>query len=285
MDKIAVLSPVYQSEKLIKSTAESIYKIPWILVDNASADHTVDYAKKIVPSSIVFENTQKVDRTENWARAIDCFLKQTSYPWMKWLFAGDRLKIYAKEAITRAIQRFPEARLIIWQVDEHHGETTRLWKPPELTSAQLLLPEQSLFLAAKYGNWFGPPIAHALHREALETLDHFGSYPWVADMEICLKIAKKYPVAYIDEPIGEFVLSHRQFYQTQHGKAEPIFEEALLKLKAAAWYQEMTGNDIAASDLFSSIQFQAVKQLILRKDLNILKHIKNKCITLCKGKP
>ena len=274
----AVVTPLYQAEEIIASSAKSTLQLPWMVLDNASSDQTKEILQKTRPNALYQREEKHVSRTENWQRAINFFLEHGHYTWLKWLFAGDRLTNDCEMLILEAQQQFPTAKFFVWDVLEVKGENRKLWTPPTMQKSHLLQPEESTHLAALYGNWFGPPIAHMIHREALEGLPPFGSLSWVADMELSLHIASKYPVAYIHRPIGEFVLGHRRYYQEHHTKPENIFQEALLKCKAAHIYLELTGNKKQFDLLYSTIQFQAAKTLFKRGDFRWGAQIKRKLL-------
>lgn len=272
---LAVVIPSYNAQDTIKSTLISVSDFPVFLVDNASEDNTIEIAQKCHNELIVSSHHHLVNRVENWSRAINIFLK-SDYEWMKWLFTGDVLLTDAFSLLQQGIQAYPTAKMIVCNMYEVDKNKKSLWRPKGLNTTRLLNSQDAIRLAAKHGNWFGPPLVQCIHRDALEQLAHFGCLPWVADMEMSLDIAKRFPVLYLNEPIGEFYFNHRKYFHLYNNSPKAIFEESLMQLKAIETYKELSLNKEECSEFASSVQFQAVKRLILRKDLSIMKKLKNK---------
>jgi glycosyltransferase involved in cell wall biosynthesis len=280
--KIAVVIPCYNSQDTIKSTLESVANFPVILIDNNSDDKTVEIASRSHRNLSVSRHTKHVSRTENWARAIEIFLK-SDYEWMKWLFTGDILGPEAASILQEATTAYPESKLIVCNMVEVDGKQRRNWHPAGLTGTKLFYPKDALGHAAQYGNWFGPPLVQCIHRDALKELPSFGYLPWVADMEMALTIAKRFPVLYFAKTIGEFHFAHRKYFHKYRKSPKAIFEESLMQLKAIESYEELSNENEMSRKFASKVQFQAFKRLLLRRDLSITEHLKGKFLRMFKS--
>jgi hypothetical protein len=206
-----------------------------LIVDNASDDGTAEILRERGADVIV--NEQRLGRVENWSRAVRVFLESSDATWMKWVFAGDRLLPGAAGVLDRAIAAYPEAKLI---------SATYQWKHPDgnvtpfrsLQETKLVLPGESLQRFVLQGNFLGGPIAIALHRDVLPTLD-FGLQPWVADWQASLEVARRHPVLYVDEQIGFFDASRGRYHRAHEGEPYTMLQDIGMRYMALAHLREL----------------------------------------------
>lgn len=229
-------------------------------VDNASTDDTA--AVLTGRGVTVFRNTENLGRIGNWERCLTLFLEQTDALWMQWLFAGDALHTDAAATLHQAIAAEPTARLIICQYDEVDGNTRR--RNALFPAHRLFLPEESLRTAASLGNWFGSPIGHCFHREAAAAALPAGTLPWVADMMLCLRAARRFPVAYRAASIGDFCIANRNYFKEFGSSLESVYEEGLIRMTAARWYLEDTGDRASFTRLQDSVRRGSLRGLVTR---------------------
>jgi hypothetical protein len=269
---ICVALPICDSEAFMEETLLSVASAQHVLVvDNASKDQSLVMIQQLAPTAKVISFQNRLDRIASWQRTADTFLQQP-FAWMKWLFAGDVINVEALNEVHKVVKEYPEAKLAICNYIAVEKDKKWLWKPPQLKKTQLLYPKDSQLLAAQHGNWFGPPLAHLVHRDALNTARIPTGLSWCADGAFCLEIASKHPVLYLDIAIGEFRAVKRRYFSTRSGSPEAIFEDSLLRLRAAEAVKEHASHP----HLISAIQFDAAKRLILRKDMNIFQRLASK---------
>ncbi|MDP1836167.1 MAG: hypothetical protein Q8K75_09635 [Chlamydiales bacterium] len=271
--------PSCDSASIIGDSFRSVGAWPVMVVDNASEDGSVALARELLPQAQIITRAQRLSRVSSWQSVIDNFLTSNAN-WMKWLFAGDTLFAPAVHDIQNAIEAYPEARLVVCNYIAVEEAKRWQWRPPALTGTKLLHPQESMLMVAKYANWFGPPLAHCIHREALSEVTIPDGFSWCADGAFCLAIASRYPVLYLDVNVGEFHVSKRRYFSAREGSPEAIFEESLLRLRALEFLQEHDSH----ADLMSSIQFDAFKRLVKRGELNVAGHIFDKAKRLIGGK-
>lgn len=259
-----VVVPTYNSEAILADTLRSVENLPLLVVDNASKDRTVELVERLAPHAQVITRSTPLSRVQSWQASIEAFVHSTDSTWMKWLFSGDLLYAHQLSALQQAIKAHPEARLVICNylaVEERSFS----WRPPHLRGSTLLYPQDSLEMVTQYGNWFGPPLAYSIHREALLKCKIPEGLTWAADAAFCLEVASKFPVLYLDLEIGEFHVKNRQYFKKCGESPQAIFEESLIRLKAC----EATQNQ----EMVSKVQFDAFRRLLLTGDMQIKKQL------------
>jgi hypothetical protein len=232
----------------------------YFAVDNASTDATADVLT--ARGVQVFRNDRNLGRIGNWERCLELFCKTTDASWMQWLFAGDVLHHNAASTLQQAIAAAPTARLIICQYDEVDGDTRR--RNALFPTHRLFQPAESLATAARLGNWFGSPIGHCFHRDAAAVALPAGAWPWVADMMLCLNAARRFPVAYHAASIGNFCIGNRNYYKDFANSLDAVYEEGLIRMTAARWYLEDTGDTAGFARLADTLRRASMRSLICR---------------------
>lgn len=199
-----------------------------LVSDNASSDRTGDLAA--AAGARVVRQPVALSRLGSWRAAIDAFATETDAAWLKWLFAGDELLPEAADVLDAGLAAHPEARLVVCEylIRDAGGRLER-WRT--VGETRLLEPADSLLRSATDGNWFGAPIAHLVHRDAVADVE-FGCQPWVADWQACLSVAARHPVLYIAEPIGIFDMASRRYYSAQARRVGSLVQELSLRLQS-----------------------------------------------------
>lgn len=245
---ISVYIPVYNS----KSWCESFAPVPgfrYIASDNNSNDGTPEILRS--KGVDVIRQPVNLGRIGNWEFCVDHFVK-SGEQWMKWLFAGDILRHDSSLKLKAAIKNNPSARMIISEYEIKSAGGTNHWKM--FPQSRMVLPAESMRLAAERGNWFGSPIGCCLHRDAVVDGFCFGSDEWTADMQFCLNIAEKYPVFYLSEIIGDFNVLARKYFLVHSRDLFSRAEEILARRDAADKYRRITGRDDVFCELLSGIR-------------------------------
>jgi hypothetical protein len=198
-----------------------------LVVDNASTDGTAELLE--AAGAEVVRQPRTIERVLNWRSALETFRDRTDAAWMKWLFAGDELLPGASDTLQAAIAAHPEARLVIAEFLWRYPDgSTRNWRT--VGETRIVQPAEAMRRACN-DNWFGGPIAHCVHRDAVEDA-HFGIQPWVADWQACLNIAKRHPVLYVAEPIGVLNLEHRLYHRAHENRLRSVVQDWTIRLEA-----------------------------------------------------
>jgi hypothetical protein len=217
------------------------------------------------------------NRVDNWKTAVEHFLDSKG-EWCKWLFTGDHLHSSSYLTLKRAIEKYPAARLIIAEYDIVSEKSSKRWSIfPQTT---LINPQDSMLLIAQLGNWFGSPIGHCFHRDAIINGFSFGHWNWAADMQFTMEIAKKHPVLYLKECIGEFHENERKTFSIQCNSLKASVEEYHIRHHAAREYYQMTGNNEEFQKLEQTIDRDIERLMLLRafgrsKNYDEIRHITN----------
>ncbi|MBN4066910.1 glycosyltransferase, partial [Simkania negevensis] len=233
MHQVATFIPAYNAETFLAETIQSASTLPVHCLDNGSTDATHAIASQHLPPDQVDRNAHALGRVENWNATIELFLKK-DYSWMKWLFTGDLLVPEAPQLLAQAVIQASSCGMILFNYRAVLPGRSFLWRPKGIDprESRILQPDETLYLVAKYGNIFGPPLAQCLHRDAMQDVRFSTGLHWAADMAFCLEIATKHPVFYCNEIIGEFRTDRRRVFSTQEQKLSSILEEQLVKTKA-----------------------------------------------------
>jgi len=236
-----------------------------LVVDNASDDATAALLAERGAEVVV--NERRLSRVDNWRHAVTVFLEQTKAPWMKWVFAGDRLLPGAADLLDSAIAAHPEVRLISaeYDVKQPDGRLTRFRGAPETT---LVEPAEALYRFTLSGNWMGGPIALALHRDLLAQIE-FGAHPFVADWQASLSLARRHPVLYVAEPVGVFDASRSRYHTAHERDVYATVQHVAMRYQALDALRELRpGADLAqAEEQLDSFANRALATRFKLKDL------------------
>jgi hypothetical protein len=183
---------------------------------------------------------------------------------MKWLFAGDVLAPDFAAVAVRAIEAYPQARIIIGDnIHVDAGRRARHGIPGG--QPRLLQPAESLEMLAESGNWFDAPISQMFHRDALADGFEYGPFVWAADVYFCLNAAARVPTLYCGECFGEFHAQSRAHFGALRGSLRAELETALLREMAGARLEAITGDRVRHAELSAKIEADVLRRLGSRK--------------------
>ena len=232
-----VYIPSYNnSEAVAASVASCPDGVPVVIADNASEGEHRARLQGLAGRCRVVVHPANIGRVENWAWCVRNFVQGANAggpAWLKWLFAGDTLTPGAVETLRNAAAAFPDARLIIAAHDmvAADGTITR-WQPLR-APAHYFPPAEALRLAATSGNWFGPPLGHCVHVDAVRSGFDFGDLPWSADFRFCMEIAGRVTTLFLPDSVGSFQAQHRKYFAAHTGSTRAALQETLVRLDAA----------------------------------------------------
>jgi len=132
-----------------------------------------------------------------------------------------------------------------------------------MPTARLVLPAESMRIAALYGNWFGPPSAQCVHRDAVAEHFEFGTLPWSADLAFCVDVAARVPVAYTAEPLTEFHVSGRQFHSHHNGSLSTLLQEGLVRHEAIERFETLTADADETARLLRNVEATLAGHILL----------------------
>jgi hypothetical protein len=205
-----------------------------LVVDNASTDGTGDLLE--AAGAEVVRRTRTIDRVQNWRATLEAARDRTDATWFKWLFAGDELLPGAADTLKAAVDAHPEARFVVSEfVWRSPDGATRPWRT--VGETRLIGPAEALRRTCN-DNWFGGPVAHCVHRDAIEDAQ-FGTQPWVADWQACLNIAKRHPVLYVAEPVGVLNIEHRLYHRAHENRLRSVAQDWTIRLEALDALREL----------------------------------------------
>ncbi|MFZ5829166.1 MAG: hypothetical protein ACOY3P_03725, partial [Planctomycetota bacterium] len=229
MDLVCYI-PSYENSLLVCESVASARGLPCVVVDNGSLPEHMKRLEALAESSCgqvtLIHHARDLGRLANWEFCLEHF-RQSDRIWLKWLFAGDLLLPGAAEALQAAERAFPEARMIAAGFLHIQAERRMLLRPAE--HLKLYSPADSLVRTAREGNWFGPPSAWCLHREAVVEGCRFGSLPWSADLALAAEVAVRWPVAAQPRPVVEFHADRRMHYRCYVGTVGSLLQEGLVR--------------------------------------------------------
>lgn len=253
-----LLLPIYNNQEFLeKLEPDPLFRVT--VFDNNSNDNSAQVANK--KKWDVIKNKATSSRMENWERAAKYTIDNGDSKWCKWLFSGDALYPEAYGVLKQAQEKYPEVRLIIAEYDivDEDGKK-HPWKV--FPATKVISPIESMQLIAEKGNWFGSPIGHCFHQEAVPQDLNLIPWQWTADMRFCMEIAKNHPVLYLSEKIGVFNSPQRKTYSSQFHAFESRIEEYNQRMRALEIFFELTGNKELHQQLIKTITKDSEKNIV-----------------------
>ena len=125
--KVSVIIPVYNSEKFLKETLESVIHqtssdVEIIAINDGSTDNSLEILKK-------YENKITIINQKNMglAEAINTGIKKMSGHWLKWLSPDDILYPDAIEILVEEAKKLPENTILYsnWEIIDNKGKKLR----------------------------------------------------------------------------------------------------------------------------------------------------------------
>lgn len=230
--KAAVYIPTYQSEAFISAVTIPA-GMDCVVMDNHSTDGTVQAARK--RGFTVVEHEETVPRTENWLRCITHF-KRSEYDWMKWLFTGDELAPDLLEKLEKAVQRCPDAGIMIFPYEICSGSgKIELWQPYAEAGGHRESPYDAVHRYAQRGNIFGSPVGMCFRRDVeTEGLEEALAFEWAADAHMAMLMARHTPVFFAEGIAGRFNSRNRMHFQRYQTAFHSTLEDVTSRLAALA---------------------------------------------------
>jgi hypothetical protein len=255
--------PSYNNSEHVGDSIRSAQGLPCIIVDNNSTDEHLSHLERLAADrdnvSLLRHNVN-LGRMANWEFCVRHFL-HSGRTWLKWLFAGDLLTGGILGRMNALANRFPDARLMAGAFILVDGRRRRLYQP--IPTTKLVLPAESMRIAAMYGNWFGPPSALCVHRDAVAENFKFGTLPWSADLAFCVDVAARFPVAYLAEPVAEYHVACRHFYSRHCGSLSTLLQEGLVRHEAIERFRTLTTNADETAHLLRNTEATLAVQILL----------------------
>jgi len=211
----------------------------------------------------VIEQPSDLGRIGNWEFCVRHFLA-SGKPWLKWLFTGDVLAPDFAAVAARAVQAYPQARIVVG--DNIYVDAKRQARHGMPGSRpRLLQPAESLELLSDIGNWFDAPICQMFHRDALVDGFDYGPFLWAADVFFCMNAAAKVPAVYCGEVFGEFHAASRAHFIALRRSLRAELEMALIREMAAARLEAVSGNRARHAELSAKIEDDLLSRLGKRR--------------------
>ena len=125
--KVSVIIPVYNSEKFLKETLESVIHqtssdVEIIAINDGSTDNSLEILKK-------YENKITIINQKNMglAEAVNTGIKKMSGHWLKWLSPDDILYPNAIEILVEEAKKLPENTILYsnWTMIDEKGKKLR----------------------------------------------------------------------------------------------------------------------------------------------------------------
>ena len=125
--KVSVIIPVYNSEKFLKESIESVIHqtysdVEIIAINDGSTDNSLEILKK-------YENKITIINQKNMglAEAVNTGIKKMSGHWLKWLSPDDILNPNAIEILVEEAKKLPENTILYsnWTIIDNKGEKLR----------------------------------------------------------------------------------------------------------------------------------------------------------------
>ena len=185
---VSILMTSYNREKYIAEAIESalaqtLSDFELIIVDDCSADRTVDIARQYTtdPRVRVYVNTNNLGDYPNRNRAAE--YAQGKY--IKYLDSDDLIYPRGLEILVETMERFPEAGYGLCSLEQDKYRMFPFQLSPKDAYHRHYL-EQPLFHKA--------PLSSIIRREAFETVGGFTGKQHVGDFEMWHNLSARFPV-------------------------------------------------------------------------------------------
>jgi hypothetical protein len=253
MDRMVLYIPSYNDSELVRQSLATVPDWPVVISDNTSAEpHRSALAALADDRVQVVRQQNSLGRVGNWEFCVRHFV-DSGAEWMKFLLAGDRHKPDSLALCRKVLGMYSDARLLVFNVDTvWPGERSR-WSTSHETFC--LSPAQAMSEVVLRGNVFFGLVTCLLHAQALRGGFSFGTgtLSYCADLQFLMQIAREHPAHYYPEPVAEFIVANRKHFQVGQFTLEHVLEEALLRLRAADAYRDLTGDSRRRDELVAFI--------------------------------
>jgi glycosyltransferase involved in cell wall biosynthesis len=242
MSRIVCYIPSYNDSALVSESLSTVSDWEVVISDNASeAAHAAALDRLAGDRVRVIHQPKQLGRVGNWKFCVSHFI-DSGADWMKFLPAGDRHKPDSLGIFRRALDAHPDARFVIGNVEIVWADRRRPWNA--LQDVVVRTPEQAMVETVERGNVFFGLLSALIHVDAVREGFSFAEevLNYCADMFFLLRIARRSQVVYLPAIACEFVAENRKTFYSNRGSFEHLVEEGLVRLRAADYYAELTGD-------------------------------------------
>lgn len=259
-DLVCYIPSYNDSELVVESLATSL---DWnvVISDNASDEpHRSALLALAGPRVQVIRQQQSLGRVGNWLFCVRHFI-ESGREWFKLLTAGDLHKPEAAEIFSRAIEKYPQIRFMISDVELVWPDRTARFAP--MGREVIVQPVQSMAATVEFGNVFFGLLAALIHRDALRDGFVFGEevLSLCSDMLFLVDIAKKEPTLFLPEVTGTFMAAKLKTMQRNASSLENLMEDALVRLHAAAAFRQLGGSEVEHTRMLAKAQAAVYQQI------------------------
>jgi glycosyltransferase involved in cell wall biosynthesis len=210
MPKVSVIIPTYNRAHFIAEAIQSVLDQTYqdfemIVVDDGSTDITKDVVDSFKDLRIkyIYQENRKLPTARNTG------ISASTGEYIALLDSDDALLENALEKGVRVLDRHPEVGLSYGQKykTDEKGHIFALGKPKHRSPGVYRGTKEILNLL-RYGNYIAPSMA-MVRRSSIIDVGLFDTTlsSGSEDFELWVRIAKKYAVAYIAEPVGKYRVS------------------------------------------------------------------------------
>ncbi len=208
---VSVCIPVYNGEKYIGETIESVLKQTFkdfelVVCNNCSTDHTLDVVSKYQDPRIrVVTNEQNVGMVGNW----NVCLKEARAPYVTVLCADDLITPTCLEKKYKMISKDERITLVF-------GASTVINTKGKVVVNRRPLRKTDVYNGAQIAkksfrshNIFGEPSNIMVRKDvALKLGGYTKDVLYSPDWEFCMRVASSGKVGYINEPLMQYRVSN-----------------------------------------------------------------------------
>lgn len=130
--KVSVIIPVYNSEKFLKQSLESVLNqtypnIEIIVINDGSTDHSLEILNQFNDEIIIINQ-----KNMGLAKALDVGIKKMSGKWLKWFSPDDVMYADALETLICIANELPENSIVYsnWDIIDEHNKFLRTFHEP-----------------------------------------------------------------------------------------------------------------------------------------------------------
>ncbi len=209
---ISICIPVYNAEKTLKQTIESVLKqtisdFELIIINNCSTDQSQRVIDQFNDSRIrIFNNSTTVDMAENWSKA----LSAARGKWTKLVCADDILHIDALRISLVAFDKYPNAAAVFGARNIVNEDGSQLIKSRSYWGKQKIIARNDLInkILSSGTNPIGEPLCVMwktnLNHHVIKSLSQWNYY---VDLEMWLRISQHGDFINVFDQIGSFRVS------------------------------------------------------------------------------
>ncbi len=235
MDKqplVSICIPTFNSEHYIDMVLRSALvqthkNLEIMVVDNCSTDNTIQKVKKMqeqYPQIILHQNSENIGMVGNWNK---CLEKSTG-DFVNILHADD---LYSEIMIEKQLDqysKYPDTGLVftlVYFINERNRIIGKTKIPEELTGRPIIDNKELILALMKNSNSFLTCPSVMIRKSILKETGNFNSeFRHAVDLEMWLRISKKYKVAIINENLMYYRITPNQATTKYHNARFEISE-------------------------------------------------------------